>query len=404
MSGLRSLACAALWLAAEAVGGAASDDATRIAVPAAGAGPFAVQTVERVTLHDAARGKDLHVFVSYPKGAGPFPVIVFSHGAMGSGDNGFPIVRHWTSHGYIILCPTHADSIKLRREQGQAAGGAETISRIRDSGRGRSGWDDNWTQRPRDVSFVLDSLDEIERRVPDLRGRLDRNRIGVGGHSLGAYTAQVAAGASVLIPGRDGPQSFADPRIKAVLQLSGQGTGQQGLHKGSWKDIRIPMMCVTGSLDRAAQGQDPLWRREPYEYAPPGDKYFVFIQGAHHGSFTGKMAEGDGGPGGKGLAGWLENPSPEMRRRLEQRLGRKLSDDEIRRIGQRIIKGSEEHGTTAPIASGPYAEQTAIFGWVKQATTAFWEASLKGNAAAKAWLQSDALGKSSNGAARLDAK
>src|SRR5512146_2090424 len=82
-------------------------------------GPFAVETVNEIILHDAKRNKDLAVFVSYPKGDGKFPVIIFSHGAMGSGDMGFPIVRHWTSYGYVVLCPTHDDSLKLRRTRGE---------------------------------------------------------------------------------------------------------------------------------------------------------------------------------------------------------------------------------------------------------------------------------------------
>ena len=40
---------------------------------------------------------------------------------MGSGDMGFPIVQHWTSQGYVVLCPTHADSIKLQRGAGRDA-------------------------------------------------------------------------------------------------------------------------------------------------------------------------------------------------------------------------------------------------------------------------------------------
>lgn len=323
-------------------------------------GPFEVETVKEIILHDARRGKDLPVFVSFPKGDGKFPVIVFSHGAMGAGDMGFPIVRHWTSHGYVVLCPTHADSIKLRRAQGKAGAG-DTLVQIRASRQG--GWDDNWLQRPHDVSFVLDSLDVLEDKVPALKGKLDRDHMAVGGHSLGAYTAQVAGGATVKMPGRDEPQSVRDPRLKAILQLSGQGTDQQGLHKDSWKDLRLPMMCVTGSRDFAAQGQDPSWRREPFALSPPGEKYFLFIEGAHHGSFTGRMADGElgGGAGGRFGAG-------------------------------RVVPG------------GAMGDQKAIFEWVTQATTAFWDAALKSDATAKAWLASDNLLSQSLGKAKLECR
>ena len=354
-------------------------------------GAYEVETVQQIVLRDEKRKKDLPVFVSFPKGDGPFPVIVFSHGAGGSGDVGFPIVRHWTSHGYVVLCPTHDDSIRLRRRRGETVeGGAAALIRRAITR------EEDWINRPRDVSFLLDSLDEIEKQAPTLQGRLDRQRVGVGGHSLGAYTAQVAGGATVKLGGQDAPQSFADQRIQAVLQLSGQGSQQNGLHKGSWNEIRIPMMCVTGSLDRGAQGQDPLWRREPFEYAAPGGKYFLFVEGAHHGSFTGKRAEG----AVDARVERLRNPSPELRRRLEQRLGRQLTDNDLERLRERLTQRSG----AAPGASGPVGNQSEIFDWVKQATTAFWDAWLKGDADARAWLDSDALLTAAGGKLKLERK
>ena len=361
----------------------------------AAAGPFAVETVNEVVLHDARRNKDLPVSLSYPKGDGKMPVIVFSHGAMGSGDMGFPIVEHWASHGYVVLCPTHADSLRLRRAQGKAGVG-DTLSAIRESGSsGR--WDDNWTERPRDVSFLLDSLDDVEAKVPALRGKMDRNRMAVGGHSLGAYTAQVAGGATVLMPGNAEPQSRCDPRLKAVLQLSGQGRGQQGLHERSWVGMKLPMMCVTGSLDRGAQGQQPEWRRHPFALSAPGGKYFVFIHGANHGSFTGKTAAGSlaGRQAGGGL---VQRLSPEQRLRLMERFRRS-------RTGATTSAGSTP-GRAGRLGIGATdagrGDQKAIFEWVKMATTAFWDAALKQDAHAKAWLQSDALATLSHGAVRLE--
>ena len=101
----------------------------------AAAGPFGVEMVNELVLHDAQRNKDLPVFVSYPKADGKFPVLVSSYDVMGSGDLGFPIVRHWTSHGYVVLCPTHVDLSILRRAYDQEGAG-NTLARIRGSGRG----------------------------------------------------------------------------------------------------------------------------------------------------------------------------------------------------------------------------------------------------------------------------
>lgn len=290
-----------------------------------GPGRLTADIAPSITLHDAKRGKDLDLWVSWPREPGRYPVIVFSHGAMGSGDTAFPIAQRWVTHGYVVICPTHADSIRLRRRQGVPPIG-QTLRNIRRSGGGV--WDPGWEERPRDVRFTLDALPEIERAAPGLAGRMDPDRIGVAGHSLGAYTAQVVAGASVMIPGRPAPISQADPRIRAALLLSGQGAGEMGLHAGSWSSLRLPMMSVTGSLDRGAMGQPPLWRREPFTSAPAGGKYFLFIEGAGHGSFTG--------------------------------------------------------------SSGLRLRPAAIPALVLQATTAFWDAHLKDDPAASRWLASSA--------------
>jgi len=313
------------------------------------AGVFEVCVEKNVSLRDSARQKNLLVSAYYPKTtdaglqetAVRYPVIVFSHGAGGSGDAELPIVSHWASHGYLVLCPTHEDSVKLQRNSGRVSGGAAELIRRVIADR------DLAVSRFCDISFVLDSLDALLAKLPACAGHIDRERVGVGGHSFGAYAAQVVAGAKVLFPGDKKPRSYADPRVKAVLQLSGQGSGQGGLFEGSWEDLRMPMMCVTGSLDRGAQGQPPQWRREPFDRSPPGDKYFLFVDGAHHGSFTGRA-------GGALL--------------FRARIG----------------------------------EQAAIFEWVAAATTGFWDAHLKQDESARAFLCSSALSDASAGKARVE--
>src|SRR5712692_8539010 len=63
-------------------------------------GPYSVETIDQ-TIHDAKRNKDLPVRFLIPKSAGPFPVIIFSHGAGGSGQNYFPLTGFWATHGYV---------------------------------------------------------------------------------------------------------------------------------------------------------------------------------------------------------------------------------------------------------------------------------------------------------------
>ncbi len=165
-----------------------------------------VRTVDKIVLHDVARRKDIPLKIYYPVGAGPFPVIVFSHGAWASKDSYFALGQYWASHGYVSIHPSHADS---RKDSGFRGTLRATISDPQ-----------AWEDRPKDISFVLDSLSEVERKAPALRGKLDRTRIGVGGHSFGAYTAEAVAGATVQMPGRTQPQSFADKRVRLCRDVA----------------------------------------------------------------------------------------------------------------------------------------------------------------------------------------
>ena len=78
------------------------------------AGPYPTGSVNLV-LHDAARNKDLPIKVRFPTQCPTSrPVILFSHGAGGSYEGFAALTDHWASYGYVVLLPTHSDSIALR--------------------------------------------------------------------------------------------------------------------------------------------------------------------------------------------------------------------------------------------------------------------------------------------------
>jgi predicted dienelactone hydrolase len=241
----------------------------------ASAGPHRVLTIDQLVLHDAARNKDLPLKIYYPEGRGPFPVIVFSHGLYGSKDSYWALAQYWASYGYVCIHPAHDDS---RQDSGYRGRLRQAIA---DPGL--------WRSRPKDISFIIDSLPRIEKLAPTLKGKLDRSRIGVGGHSYGAYTAVAIGGATVQMPGDKSPVSFADQRVRAIVALSPQGEGEMGLTSHSWENIRVPMLAMYGSRDYGPQRRTPTWRSQPFNGAPPGDKYDVTLEGATHFTFVGPM-------------------------------------------------------------------------------------------------------------------
>jgi predicted dienelactone hydrolase len=216
--------------------------------------------------------------------------VVFSHGAGGSRATFPGLTAHWASHGYIVVLPTHSDSIELRRRKGEDLSllARDLNLLVRDV---------RPLDRLADVVFLLDSIGTMEERGPGLRGgdgagRVDRERIGMAGHSAGALTTQMAAGVKVrgVSPGAMlEARSVGDPRIDAAILISGQGTTNRMFTDQSWSELSKPTMVLTGSKDYAAiSTETPASRREPFEKAKPGDKYLVFIEGATHSSYQGK--------------------------------------------------------------------------------------------------------------------
>jgi predicted dienelactone hydrolase len=227
--------------------------------PAAPGATFSVEIAE-LEIEDRRRGKIIPLRATFPASAEhSFPVIVFSHGSGGSRSDYPLLIQHWAAHGYVCLQPSHADapgSVEQSRQQ-----------KLR-----------HWASRPRDVSLLLDSFDMIETEVPRLKGCLDVARIGASGHSFGAGTAQLLAGARLR--GYPGRHQYSDSRVRAVLLLAPQGSGQ--LHGAkAWVHVKTPMMIITGTRD-PGWGGGHAWRAEPFHGAPAGNKYLILIHGGRH--------------------------------------------------------------------------------------------------------------------------
>jgi predicted dienelactone hydrolase len=258
-------------------------------------GPFAVETADDLTLKDATRKKDLSYKVYFPKPNGTYPVLLFSHGFGGNKDAFGPIGKHWASHGYIVIHPSHDDGFGRQRSEEKKDDKTAPIRRPGSLIGGLNGGLVGALNEPKkiegriaDLVLILDSLDDLPKSVPALKGKIDKDKVGVAGHSFGAYTAMLIGGVTADLGGVKN-KSFLDKRVKCVLAISGQGTGQQGLTEKSWGSLQLPFMTITGTRDRGAGGQGVEWKKEPYKYSPPGEKFLVVIDGANHMSFGGGL-------------------------------------------------------------------------------------------------------------------
>lgn len=230
---------------------------------------------ETVQVPESGGVRSFPIRVSIPNGPGPFPVLVWSHGLGGSKDSYGPLVRAWTANGYAVVQPTHADSLSLL-PQGERLNGLKNLSKVPIT---------NAFERPKQISAILDFLPKWQQGTPTVRGKLDLNRIAVGGHSFGAHTSQLLAGAELRgLGGRS--RSFADPRPLAFILISPQGIGG-GLNQSSWRNISRPVLEISGDNDLSPRDNRPaITRREVFDNMPAGDKYLGWMKDAHH-SFGG---------------------------------------------------------------------------------------------------------------------
>ena len=130
---------------------------------------------------------------------GTFPLVIFSHHSGGHRRTATFLCTHLSSHGYVVVAMDHSEVVAPELAPRQ---GGETAEQ-------RSARAEAWiASRVPDVRFLLDCL--LSGGAWNTEARLDSARIGIVGHSFGAWTALAA------------PE--VDSRIRAVVALAPGGT------------------------------------------------------------------------------------------------------------------------------------------------------------------------------------
>lgn len=188
-------------------------------------GPQAVGRTE-LTLRDS-QGRPIAVTVWYPtplEAGSPSPLILYSPGWGGVRTSSSAQTANLASHGFVVVgCDDIASDPALDPDHGvflELATDAQTAGTIERAGRHAV------TQAQR----LLEVLRALQAgQAPLLAGRIDLERVGVVGHSIGGTSGLVAAS--------------MDPRITAVFNLDG------GLFGPAANDIAPPAYFLLSSIE-----------------------------------------------------------------------------------------------------------------------------------------------------------
>lgn len=311
-------------------------------------GTYAVESLTDWSLARGGSAHEIPLAAYWPAEAGAYPVVLFSHGAGGDLNTAPAMMRQWASHGYVVIVPTHRND--LTPHAGPGLYRAVREFQLRRNERGAM-----WRVRIGEIGALIDALDAGRGLPPAVHERADPDRIGLAGHSFGAYTALLAGGA-VLYDG-EATYDYRDGRIDAIVVISGPGRDAFGLTAESFQGLSLPMLVFAGSDDPGtAKEGGPEWRAEPYDFAPAGAAYRAFLDGANHVTYVGGLT-GAAGPERGGFFRWSRN----LKRAIFPEYGAK----ERRRDG--------------------------IAAFTQEAVRVFWDAFLKDGAAAREALDTGAV-------------
>ncbi|TRV05752.1 MAG: alpha/beta hydrolase [Microcystis wesenbergii Mw_MB_S_20031200_S109] len=257
------------------------------------------QTWTSETLRIPRPNRDpLTVFVYLPeKSSQPAPLIVIAPGLNSDFQSLSYVAQHLASYGFAIVGINFPESDAKRLYD--ALHGLDTLPTP-----------NAWMEQPKDVSLVLDTLEQKMQSYPNWQGKIDTQNTGILGQSLGGYTAIATGGANIewdyllkecaklndvnqinlnpallwqcqginaAAPLRD----LQDSRIKAVIAVNPVTNpvfGNQGIDK-----ISVPIMFIAGSSDIFA----PSLSQQifPFSDLNKKDKYLLLVKNGTHLSF-----------------------------------------------------------------------------------------------------------------------
>ena len=238
----------------------------------------------RFDWHDATRDRDVPVKIYFPgESSSPFPVIVFSHGLGGTREGYEYLGRQWAANGYVSVHVQHVGS-----DDSAWRGQAEPMKAMKQAASLQNSID-----RPKDVSFVVDQLTQLNKSDPKLKDRLDLDQLAIAGHSFGAQTSMLIAGQ--LLGGRPlfgHMPKLSDDRFKVALAMSESVPLNRARLDEIYAPIHIPTFFMTGTEDDSPLGDTKAAERPlPFQHTNAHPTYLLILQDGDHMVFSGRLGQ-----------------------------------------------------------------------------------------------------------------
>jgi predicted dienelactone hydrolase len=209
---------------------------------------------------------------------GKFPLLIVSHGYVGSRYLLSYLTENLASKGYIVVAIDHAEST------------------FRDA----AAFPSTLLNRSKDVLFVLNQMAEFGKSKTFLQNLVDSDNVGLIGYSMGGYGVLNVAGAgysdnalklfgaisggskalAVRTSGNPEYQASIDPRIKAVVAFA-----PWGMERGVWdqetlKGLKVPTFFVAGNQDDISGYEKGI--KAIYTGAVNSNRYMLTYMNARH--------------------------------------------------------------------------------------------------------------------------
>ena len=218
------------------------------------------------------------------------PLVVISHGLGSERGTYAYLARQLASYGFAVAVPEHPGS-NASQLQALISGSASEVTNPQE-----------FIDRPLDIKYLLDELSYRNQTDPRFANRMDFQRVGVIGQSLGAYTALALAGATINFDQLNldcgNPETFnlslllqcrareltqplpnlKDDRVKAIIAINPIGSSLIGA--ADYASIQIPVMLMSSSADTVSPAL--MEQIIPFTWLTTPNKYLVLMNGGTH--------------------------------------------------------------------------------------------------------------------------